>query len=186
MGYWLKAGQQAVARSAMTEAVAQLQKGLGPAGEHARQRCAPAAGTRSADHARASADRHKRLSPRRKWVRLTPARAALPSSLIDPTIFFRCSTGNWCSTSSEVNYKLALSLAQQMEEIGEARETMPRHAAGDACMQRSHPLLLAASLSQPAPSFEQCYALMGSGASHASSARARRRSVRVRCSRILP
>ena len=28
VGYWLKAGQQAVARSAMTEAVAQLQKGL--------------------------------------------------------------------------------------------------------------------------------------------------------------
>ena len=28
MGYWLKAGQQAIARSAMTEAVAQLQKGL--------------------------------------------------------------------------------------------------------------------------------------------------------------
>jgi tetratricopeptide (TPR) repeat protein len=28
IGYWLKAGQQAVARSAMTEAVAQLQKGL--------------------------------------------------------------------------------------------------------------------------------------------------------------
>jgi hypothetical protein len=28
VGYWLKAGQQALARSAMTEAVAQLQKGL--------------------------------------------------------------------------------------------------------------------------------------------------------------
>src|SRR6516164_8813348 len=28
VGYWLKAGQQAIARSAMTEAVAQLQKGL--------------------------------------------------------------------------------------------------------------------------------------------------------------
>jgi predicted ATPase len=28
VGYWLKAGQQAVARSAMLEAVAQLQKGL--------------------------------------------------------------------------------------------------------------------------------------------------------------
>ena len=29
VGYWLKAGQQAVARSAMAEAVAQLEKGLG-------------------------------------------------------------------------------------------------------------------------------------------------------------
>jgi predicted ATPase len=29
VGYWLKAGQQAVARSAMTEAVGQLEKGLG-------------------------------------------------------------------------------------------------------------------------------------------------------------
>jgi predicted ATPase len=28
MNYWLKAGQQALARSAMTEAVSQLQKGL--------------------------------------------------------------------------------------------------------------------------------------------------------------
>jgi predicted ATPase len=28
VGYWLKAGQQSVARSVMTEAVAQLQKGL--------------------------------------------------------------------------------------------------------------------------------------------------------------
>jgi predicted ATPase len=28
VGYWLKAGQQALARSAMTEAVAQLRKGL--------------------------------------------------------------------------------------------------------------------------------------------------------------
>ena len=28
VGYWLKAGQQSIARSAMTEAVAQLRKGL--------------------------------------------------------------------------------------------------------------------------------------------------------------
>jgi predicted ATPase len=43
VGYWLKAGQQAAARSAMTEAVAQLQKGLDvlsglPVGRGRRQR----------------------------------------------------------------------------------------------------------------------------------------------------
>jgi hypothetical protein len=38
IGYWHKAGEQAVARSAMTEAVAQLQKGVLAENDSARTR----------------------------------------------------------------------------------------------------------------------------------------------------
>ena len=57
VGYWLKAGQQAIARSAMTEAVAQLRKGLDLLVQPARRHRAPGAGARSADRARTRADR---------------------------------------------------------------------------------------------------------------------------------
>ena len=55
IGYWLKAGQQAIARWAMTEAVAQLPEGPRPAFWHARRRCASGAGDRSADRTRTGA-----------------------------------------------------------------------------------------------------------------------------------
>ena len=52
------AGGSAVSDDGSGRSVA---KGIGPPEEHARQLCTPAAGTRSEDYARASADRHKRL-----------------------------------------------------------------------------------------------------------------------------
>ena len=55
IGYWLKAGQQAIARWAMTEAVAQLPEGPRLAFWHARRRCASGAGARSADQTRTRA-----------------------------------------------------------------------------------------------------------------------------------
>ena len=95
ISYWLKAGQQAVARSAMAEAVAQLQKGLGfvagiPDGPCRQQQeldlrialgpalsgdagiCAPDVGE--------------------NYVR---ARAALPSNRSSATIWCRSSMGQW-------------------------------------------------------------------------------------------
>ena len=52
------AGARAVGDDGSGRSVA---KGIGPAEEHVRQLCTPAAGTRSEDYARASADRHKKL-----------------------------------------------------------------------------------------------------------------------------
>ena len=59
--YWLKAGQQALARSAMAEAVAQLRKGLDGAGRSAGRPMAPATGAGSANRARIGTDCHERL-----------------------------------------------------------------------------------------------------------------------------
>ena len=61
VGYWLKAGQQAIARSAMTEAVAQLQKGLDLLTSMPDNSARQQQELDLTDCARASADRHKRL-----------------------------------------------------------------------------------------------------------------------------
>ena len=61
VAYWLKAGQQALARSAMTEAVAQLRKGLGVLCRSAGRIGAPATGTGSADARWDGIDCHDRL-----------------------------------------------------------------------------------------------------------------------------
>ncbi|MGY3138288.1 class 3 adenylate cyclase/tetratricopeptide (TPR) repeat protein [Bradyrhizobium sp. USDA 4501] len=121
VGYRLKAGQQAVARSAMTEAVAQLQKGLellasmpeesrprlheldleialGRALMAARGYSAPAVAD-TLVRARALAERFDR-----------PDRLA-------PLLYFQ-----WGFHSVRAEHELAVSLAEQMEKLGETRK----------------------------------------------------------------
>jgi tetratricopeptide (TPR) repeat protein len=121
VGYRLKAGQQAVARSAMTEAVAQLQKGLellanmpeesrpaqheldleialGRALMAARGYSAPAVAD-TLVRARALAERSDR-----------PDRLA-------PLLYFQ-----WGFHSVRAEHELAVSLAKQMEKLGETRK----------------------------------------------------------------
>ncbi|OAF19989.1 adenylate/guanylate cyclase domain-containing protein [Bradyrhizobium neotropicale] len=121
VGYRLKAGQQAVARSAMTEAVAQLQKGLellanmpeesrpvqheldlqitlGRALMAARGYSAPAVAD-TLVRARALAERFDR------------------TDRLAPLLYFQ-----WGFHSVRAEHELAVSLAEQMEKLGETRK----------------------------------------------------------------
>jgi tetratricopeptide (TPR) repeat protein len=140
VGYRLKAGQQAVARSAMTEAVAQLQRGLellanmpeesrpvqheldlqialGRALMAARGYSAPAVAD-TLDRARALAERFDR-----------PDRLA-------PLLYFQ-----WGFHSVRAEHKLAVSLAEQMEKLGDTRNDratllLGRYIHGASCYYR--------------------------------------------------
>ena len=90
VGYWLKAGQQAVARSAMTEAVAQLQKGLD------LLKSLPDTSARQQQELDLRITLGLALVATKGWgsplVGETNARARLLAEQLDrPTIFFRCS-----------------------------------------------------------------------------------------------
>ena len=128
--YWLKAGRQAIARSAMTEAVAQLRKGLDvldglPDGPRRRQQeldlqlaLGPAL------------DCHERPFGARGGRDLSPERARWPSRWIDPSTSWRLFFGQWAFHRNRGEYKLALALAEQMEKIGEARNDVSGAIAG--------------------------------------------------------
>jgi class 3 adenylate cyclase/tetratricopeptide (TPR) repeat protein len=120
VAYWLKAGRQAMARSAMTEAVAQLRKGLDaltalPDGLRRRQQ---------------ELDLQLALRPALAFTKglsapdvgETIARArALAEQLDRPEDLVRLSFGQWAFHLGRSEYKLALSLAEQIEKIAEAR-----------------------------------------------------------------
>ena len=125
VGYWLKAGQQALARSAMTEAVAQLQKGL------------DLLKSMSDNSARQQQELDLRITlgqaliATKSWasplVGETYARAHLLAEQLDrPDYLFPLLLGQITFHLLRCEHKLALSLAQQMEEIGQTR--------GDAAM----------------------------------------------------
>ena len=125
VGYWLKAGQQAIARSAMTEAVAQLQKGL------------DLLKSMSDNSARQQQELDLRITlgqaliATKGWgsplVGETYARAHLLAEQLDrPDYLFPLLLGRFAFHLLRGELKLALSLAQQMEEIGQTR--------GDAAM----------------------------------------------------
>jgi class 3 adenylate cyclase/tetratricopeptide (TPR) repeat protein len=120
VGHWLKAGQQALGRSAMTEAVAQLRKGLGvlgglPDGLWRQQQeldlqivLAPAlmgtAGFSTAD------------------LGETLARArALAERLDRPECLSSLIRGQWALHHIRAEHRLALALGEQVEKIGDAR-----------------------------------------------------------------
>jgi class 3 adenylate cyclase/tetratricopeptide (TPR) repeat protein len=129
VGYWLKAGQQALGRSAMTEAVAQLQKGLallsslpngpwhqqqeldlqivlGPALVATKGYSTPDAGETIA-RARALAEQLNRLE-----------------SLV-PLLL-----GQWGFHLLRSEHKLALSVAEQIEKIGETQNEVAAQFQG--------------------------------------------------------
>jgi class 3 adenylate cyclase/tetratricopeptide (TPR) repeat protein len=129
VSYWLKAGQQAMARSATTEAVAQLQKGLDqlagrPDGPQRQQqeldlRIALASAL-AATKGYSATD-----------VGETIARAHALAERIDraehlvPLIY-----GQWAFHLIRSEHKLALSVAEQLEEIGKARNDVVAQLQG--------------------------------------------------------
>ena len=120
VAYWLKAGQQALARSAMTEAVAQLRKGLDvlaglPDGPWRQQQ------ELDLQTALGSA-----LTATKGWsaaeVGETLARArALAEQLDRPEYLVPLIVGQWAFHCVRAEHRLALALGEQLEQIGEAR-----------------------------------------------------------------
>ena len=118
--YWLKAGQQALARSAMAEGVAQLRKGLDvlaglPDGPWRRQQ------ELDLQIALGSA-----LTATKGWgtadVGETLARArALAEQLDRPEHLVPLMVGQWGFHLVRAEHRLALSLGEQLEKIGQAR-----------------------------------------------------------------
>ena len=129
VAHWLKAGRQAMAGSAMTEAVAQLQKGLDvltglPDGPRRRQQ---------------ELDLQLALRPALAFTKglsasdvgETIARArALAEQLDRPEYLVRLSFGQWTFHFGRSECKLALSLAEQIEKVAEARNDISTQLRG--------------------------------------------------------
>src|SRR5450631_1316021 len=127
--YWLKAGQQAFARSATTEAAVQLWKGLdaldglpdGPRRQQQELDLQLALGS-----ALIAAKGHS--APE---VGETFARARVLAEQIDrPEYVWRVFLGQWTFRRNRGEYRLALALAEQVEKIGEARNDVAAQWVG--------------------------------------------------------
>ena len=132
--YWLKAGRQAMAGSAATEAAAQLRKGLdvldglpdGPGRQQLELDLQLALG-----YALMPA---KGFSAPEVGTAFARARA-LAEQIDRPEYLGRVLFGQWLFHRNRVEYKLGLALAEQVEKIGEARndvkvQLMGRWAGG--------------------------------------------------------
>ena len=127
--YWLKAGQQALARSATAEAVAQLRKGLDvlaglPDGLWRRQQeldlqiaLRPAL---TATKGFAAADVGDALARAR----------ALAEQIDRPEHLVTLTIGQWVFHLTRSEHRLALPLAEQIEKIGEARNDVAAQLQG--------------------------------------------------------
>jgi class 3 adenylate cyclase/tetratricopeptide (TPR) repeat protein len=129
VAYWLKAGKLAMAGSAMSEAVAQLRKGLHvltglPDGPRRRQQ---------------ELDLLLALRPALAFTKglsapevgETIARArALAGQLDRPDYLLRLSFGQWAFHLGRSEYRLAQSLAEQIEKIAEARNDVSAQLRG--------------------------------------------------------
>jgi tetratricopeptide (TPR) repeat protein len=121
VGYWLKAGQLAVARSAMTEAVAQLQKGL-----NVLAVLPPVYPSRQQQELDLQIALGSALTATRGFgappVGEIYARArALATQLDRADCLIPLLSGQYGFHLARGEYKLALPLTQQLEKIGEAR-----------------------------------------------------------------
>ena len=129
VGYWHKAGEQALARSAMTEAVARLRKGLDvlvglPDGPWRRQQ---ELDLQIAFRSALMATKGYSASD----VGETIARArALAEQLDRPEYLVPLLYGQWVFHSFRSEHKLALSFAEQLEKIGEARNDVAAQLQG--------------------------------------------------------
>jgi tetratricopeptide (TPR) repeat protein len=137
VGYWLKAGKQAVARSAMTEAVAQFQKGLdllaGLPDSLWRQQ--------------EELDLQIALAPALAWTKghsapdvgETIGRARVLAEQLNRTKYLApLLYGHWQFHLVRSEHKLALSIAEHMERAGEQRndealQLLGRRANGLTC-----------------------------------------------------
>jgi tetratricopeptide (TPR) repeat protein len=153
VGYWLKAGQQAVARSAMTEAEAQLRKGLEvlsslPANDRRWQQeldlLTALGSAQIATKGYSAPD-----------VGETCTRASTLAKKLDRADYLIGSLyGLWGYHLCRCEHRLGLSFAQELEQIGEERQDLVaallgRVTHGLSCMSVGEP---AASL----PLFERC------------------------------
>jgi predicted ATPase/class 3 adenylate cyclase len=127
--YWLKAGQQAVARSAMTEAVAQLQRGLHelatlPDGQARQQH---ELDLRIALATALSATRGYSVP----YVGETYARArALAEELNRSDCLLPLLFGQWVQHLVRGEHRLAIHVAGQMEKTGQARHDVAAQFLG--------------------------------------------------------
>ena len=127
--YWLKAGQQALARSAMTEAVALLRKGLDVLAD------LPDGPWRRRQELDLQIALRPALAATKGWsatdVGETLARARALAEQIDrPDYLVRLIQGQWVFHAVRSEHKLALSLAEQIEKIGEARNDVAAQLEG--------------------------------------------------------
>jgi len=120
VGYWLKAGQQALARSAMAEAVVRLQKGLellsslpeGRQRQHQELELRVALGQAQVAT--------KGFAAREVGEAFARSRV-LVEQLDRPDDLLAVLNGQWAFHLMRAELRLALSLAEQTEQIGEAR-----------------------------------------------------------------
>jgi class 3 adenylate cyclase/tetratricopeptide (TPR) repeat protein len=127
--YWLKAGQQAMARSAMTEAVAQLRKGLDVLSE------LPDGTWRRQQELDLQIALRAALAATKGWaapvVGETIARGrALAQELDRSEYLLPLISGQWAFHFVRAEYKLALSLAEQLERVGESRSNVTAQLKG--------------------------------------------------------
>jgi class 3 adenylate cyclase/tetratricopeptide (TPR) repeat protein len=155
VGYWLKAGQQAVARSAMTEAVAQSQKGLD------LLTSLPDNSTRQQQELDLRITLGQALIATKGWaaplVGETYARARQLAEELNRSDYLHPllqGQGSFHLLRSEL--KLALSLAQQIEEIGKTRNDAGMLLAG--CTNQGIICFYSGEFVTARDVLEQCYA----------------------------
>ena len=169
VGYWLKAGQQALARSTMTEAVAQLRKGLEvlaslPDSPWRRQQeldLQIALGSALAATKGIAADD--------VGVTITRARA-LAEQLDRPQYLVPLLFGQWRFRSVRSEHKLALSHAEELAKIGEARndvvaQLLGHRAHGQTCIYLGEFVAAQARLEQCLALSDPRYRVIGGGLS---------------------
>ena len=169
VGYWLKAGQRALARPAMTEAVAQLRKGLDvlaglPDGPRRRQQeldLQIALGSALAATKGIAADD----------VGATIARArALAEQLDRPQYLVPLIFGQWRFRSVRSEHRLALSHAEELEKTGLARnegaaQLLGHRAHGQTCCYLGEFVAAEARLKQCLAISDPVYRAIGGGLS---------------------
>jgi class 3 adenylate cyclase/tetratricopeptide (TPR) repeat protein len=138
--YWLKAGQQALERSAMTEAMAQLRKGLdvldslpdGPGRRQTELDLQLAFGLALMATKGYSAPEVGRTYAR---ARVLAERA---EQIGQPEYLRRLFYGQWIFHRVRGEHKLALSLAEQMIKLGEARDNVTLQLVGRRTSGTTH------------------------------------------------
>ena len=166
-GYWLKASQQALARSAMMEAEAQSRKGLD------LLTSMPDNPSRQQQELDLRITLGRALIATRGYgaplVGEAYARVRLLAEQLDrPDYLFPALYGQWVFHLVRSEQKLALSLAQQMEEIGKARNDAAILLMGR--LSYGHICLFSGEFVTAKVVLEQCYAMNNPAARSANRA----------------
>jgi len=136
VGYWLRAGQQALARSAMAEAVAQLRKGLegladlpdGPQRQQQELDLRTTLGAAlTATKGRSEADLGETLARARALAEQLDRHEYLTPLIV----------GQWAFRSLRAEHRLALALAEALETRGVTRNDVAAQLLGDLLLGTS-------------------------------------------------